>query len=183
MITATCRTCHQDWTLDTLPQPVSMGVTGLIILNAPCGHGSFRGTFPLMPGRYNLLGEANVTWQWYNEAYFAAQAAIEQFYKKHPHPALDRWNPDPQMITCTCGYALVLEATEDEEWGEGWEGICLDCGLLWRVMDPENHTPYSRDRLKRYEQRRAAWLRSFPRVVKPLTVECLQEKAEDDHER
>ena len=50
MITATCRTCHQDWTIETLPPPMppSTLVKYQPRLEAPCGHGSFRGV--LAPG-------------------------------------------------------------------------------------------------------------------------------------
>lgn len=178
MITATCRTCHQDWTVETLRASILIGLTRVSILKAPCGHGVYQGTLSLLgTDQEDRLEEAAFTWEWYDEAYFAAQAAVEQFHKEHPRPALDRWNPSPQRITCVCGHSLVLEATEIEGWDEGWEGICPECGLLWRVMDPKNRTPYSRARLQRYELRLAAWQRSRPKVVEPLTVECLQENA------
>ncbi|NMP23827.1 hypothetical protein [Sulfobacillus harzensis] len=167
MITATCRTCHQDWTLAQLPSPI-VGVFSLtIVLEAPCSHGRLVGharAFPLILGQLTESDpdpnpDIDYHWEWQDTAYDAAWAAVQAYDRAVPYPRRGPWEPPPLVVACACGATLVLTGYADAEGAEGWGGTCATCGLRYTVRDDEDRLPYAADRMARHQRAGQCWWR------------------------
>lgn len=70
MITATCRTCHQDWTIDETTPPFWLNEATAWVFPAPCGHGRFMGHVEISSSleEQPVLASPLVRWEWQEEA-------------------------------------------------------------------------------------------------------------------
>lgn len=191
MITATCRVCHQDWTLERLPPAILLGLGAIVSLTAPCGHGMFVGhslwelVQNMDPQSHHAKGstEEEYLWQWLDADYDEAVAAYNTYVKKHPRPTWEEWNPPALTLTCVCGASLQVKGVQDTaEEGEIWRGECPTCGLIAVVESAGNTVTYAADRARRYLQADQKWQRRVPQVVQPRAVESLRESAESGAE-
>ncbi len=185
MITATCRTCHQDWTVDYV---TLIGITGTLeaLLKAPCGHGHFVGKRP--PGDRGLQEwlegirdatqwhESDFMWTWHGPEYAAAEAAQDRYEEDHPYPDWDPWDPPALRMTCACGTALTLTGIVDDILGAGWSELCYTCGMEYWVTDVGESHAYSQGRLRRYKEAVKAWTTAHPPAPLAVPVEHLQER-------
>ena len=121
MITATCRTCHQDWTIETLPPPMP---TATLVkyqprLEAPCGHGSFRGRLApdallklsAIHGSYRWQ-ESDFTWRWYDQQYDAREKEWWRYHDNVPAPDVEPWDPPSLVMRCDCGANITARCVK-----------------------------------------------------------------------
>ena len=185
MITATCRTCHQDWTLDRLPPPEFSRLNLEVVLDAPCGHGRFIGRLSLSHLVFEGRGwepdpDRSYEWEWGDQAYMAADQAYQQYVMDHPQPVLEDWNPPPLVLLCLCGDPVTLHGTDYDDFLESWRGECERCGLDVRVLDAGDTVTYKQERWARHDAAHRAWQRGVPPVPRPVPVEHLRETRESE---
>lgn len=184
MFTLTCWDCHQAWHVDQLPPPLLTGLGASFVLPAPCGHGQFMGTLPMVPLLFEgsmeaLWRQANWWWYWYDTKYVETMRAIELYDSQHPRPVLPPWDPPDLLITCACQTRVRLTGSTEVGEGEGWEGKCPTCGLSYGVWDEEGQHPYTKKRFQPYHTAIEAWYAQRPTVPSPVKVtltDFLQER-------
>lgn len=185
MITATCRTCHKDWTLDKLPSTRLFNVFRTIVLEAPCGHGRYVGGLAFPPQLEERDNDAETVregyeWEWQDTAFDDARSAVSQWHQEHPYPTREPWNPPPLTITCACGTPITLVGEEElEDSAEGWSGVCPTCELSAYAWDSEGKQSYTQKREAAFERAYKKWRRDEPRYPDGLIVTSLQESADE----
>ncbi len=201
MITATCRTCHKDWTMEGLPAGFPTVFMALVVLEAPCGHGRYVGE-PAFPPAITGLREMiagsgydipatekaliaimnGYKWEWQDTAFDQAKTAWEKWYKDNPQPEIEPWNPPPLTMTCACGTSVTLAGERDsEDLAEGWMGKCPNCELSIDVWDSEKKQPYTQERDATYKRAYRGWSRKQPQRPDALFVTSLRETESEEH--
>ena len=189
MITATCRTCHQDWTLAQLPAPIIGIFTVTTAVEAPCGHGRLFGrlitTLPVLMGFMGQLADSGpdpdyYQWEWEDSAYDAAMQAVRSYDATHPAPRSEPWDPPTLSLTCLCGERLTLQGVDDEDLDEEWRGSCDHCGFTVWVSDAGQTVSYAQERQQRFDHAYAQWEAHRPQEPQLLRVDRLHETAESD---
>lgn len=185
MITATCRTCHQDWTVEALPSAIVVGLVLVVGLDAPCGHGRFvgwRGMALIVPGETEDAS-VDFRWDWRDMAYEEAWRVYNAHLVARPRPVMPPWDPPPLSMTCACGTVVTLEGENSLDWDdsvEGWGGECPQCGLTFGVVDDDLRQPYNQARHAQYQAALEAWEADCPPTPQPLAVEGLREDAKKE---
>ena len=97
MITAACRTCHQNWTMDQLPewQTTRFFFARGLVLETPCEHGRFVGWSKSYWGVIDASSEdeTGFVWDWQDVLYDQQRQIFDEWEKQHPHPGMVLGSP------------------------------------------------------------------------------------------